>query len=139
MVYKKIITPFQKFVKTESLSGFLLFGATIIALIWVNSKLGNIYSEIWQYKVGISIQNFSIVKPLILWINDGLMAIFFFLIGLEIKRELLIGELNSIKKAAFPIFAAFGGMLIPVSLFLILNQKYSDCICPDCLSHYAEK
>ncbi len=73
--------------------------------------------------MGISTSGFELIKPLILWINDGLMAIFFFLIGLEIKRELLIGELNSVKKASFPLFAAIGGMLVPVLFFLILNKN----------------
>jgi len=120
---KKILSPIQKFVKTESLAGLLLFGATIIALIWANSSFSDSYQKIWQYKVGFSFQNFELNKPLILWINDGLMAIFFFLIGLELKRELLIGEINSIKKASFPIIAALGGIIIPIALYLILNQN----------------
>lgn len=122
---KKIqqLTPFQKFVKTESLAGMLLFSATIIALIWANSSYGASYESIWQYKIGISFQDFELKKPLILWINDGLMAIFFFLIGLELKRELIIGEINTLKKAAFPFIAALGGVLIPIGLYLFLNQN----------------
>ncbi len=123
MIDKILITPFQKFVKIESFSGILLFSATIIALIWANSPFGHIYESLWQYKIGISAQNFEITKPLILWINDGLMAVFFFLIGLELKRELLIGELDSVRKAAFPFFAAIGGMLFPVLLFIFLNKN----------------
>jgi NhaA family Na+:H+ antiporter len=98
MIKKVFLTPFQKFVKIESFSGILLMIATLIALIWANSPYGESYVSIWQYKVGFTTDAFELNKPLILWINDGLMAIFFFLIGLEIKRELLIGELNSIKK-----------------------------------------
>ena len=123
MIDKTLITPFQKFVKIESFSGILLFSATIIAVIWANSRFGYLYESLWQYKIGITIQDFELIKPLILWINDGLMAIFFLLIGLEIKRELLIGELNSLKKASFPIFAAIGGMLIPLTLYIILNRN----------------
>ncbi|MCD4710201.1 MAG: Na+/H+ antiporter NhaA [Bacteroidales bacterium] len=123
MVKKIFVTPFQKFVRIESLSGMLLFGATVLALILANSPLADRFQSLWQYKMGISTSGFELVKPLILWINDGLMAIFFFLIGLEIKRELLIGELNSVKKASFPLFAAIGGMLVPVLLFLILNKN----------------
>ena len=123
MVEKLIITPFQKFAKIESLSGILLFIATIIALIWANSPYQDLYKNLWQTKIGFSTEVFSLNKPLILWINDGLMAIFFFLIGLELKRELLIGELDTPKKAAFPIFAAIGGMLIPVMIFLFLNKN----------------
>ena len=123
MIKKIILTPFQKFVKIESFSGVLLMIATLIALIWANSQFGDSYQSLWQYKLGFTSPHFELNKPLILWVNDGLMAIFFFLIGLEIKREFLIGELNSIKKIAFPLFGALGGMLIPVLLFLILNQN----------------
>lgn len=114
---------FQKFIKVEGLSGILLFATTIIAMIWANSGYADTYKEFWGYKVGIDFSSFQLIKPLLLWVNDGLMAIFFFLIGLEIKRELLIGELNSIRKATFPLFAAIGGMLFPLGLFLLLNQN----------------
>lgn len=114
---------FQKFIKVERLSGVLLFGATIIALIWANSPFGHTYEMLWQYELGVNTEDFQLSKPLILWVNDGLMAIFFFLIGLEIKRELLMGELNSIKNAALPLFAAIGGMVIPITLFFILNRN----------------
>jgi NhaA family Na+:H+ antiporter len=117
----RIQTSIQKFIKIESFSGMLLFLATIIALVWANSPYGNIYHSIWQYKLGFSIGDFTLSKPLILWINDGLMAVFFFLIGLELKRELLIGEINSFKKASLPIIAALGGILIPIALYLVLN------------------
>ena len=123
MITKILLTPFQKFVKTESLAGILLFGATIIALIWANSPYGATYESLWQYEIGISFQDFELKKPLILWINDGLMAIFFFLIGLELKRELLIGEINTLKKASFPFIAALGGVIVPVILYLTLNQN----------------
>ncbi len=120
---KTIVSPFQRFVKTESLAGLLLFGATILALIWANSPYASAYQQIWEFPIGFSIGDFEIKKALILWINDGLMAIFFFLIGLELKRELLVGELNSFKKAAFPFLAALGGVVIPIVLYLILNQQ----------------
>jgi NhaA family Na+:H+ antiporter len=123
MIEKMLVTPFQKFVKIESFSGILLFGATIFALIWANSPLDYLYQNLWDYKLGFQTEHISLNKPLILWVNDGLMTIFFFLIGLEIKRELVIGELNSMKKAAFPFFAAIGGMLIPVGLFVLLNNN----------------
>ncbi len=123
MIQKKISSPFQKFVKIESLSGILLLIATIIAIVWANSAFGDSYQSLWQYKIGFTTESFELNKPLILWINDGLMAIFFFLIGLEIKREFLIGELNSIKKVSFPILGALGGMIIPVALFLLFNKS----------------
>jgi NhaA family Na+:H+ antiporter len=123
MIKKVLLTPFQKFVKIESFSGILLMFATLIALVWANSSFGDSYQSLWQFKIGFTTESFELNKPLILWINDGLMAIFFFLIGLEIKREFLIGELNSLKKMAFPLFGALGGMLVPVLLFLALNQN----------------
>ncbi len=123
MIKRIFLTPFQKFTKAESSAGILLFGATIIALIWANSPYGAFYESLWQYELGISFQEFELKKPLILWINDGLMAIFFFLIGLELKRELLIGEIDTIKKAAFPLVAALGGVLVPVGLYFVLNQN----------------
>ncbi len=123
MEKKTRATPFQKFVQIESFSGILLFGATALAMILANSPLAAQFQSIWDYQIGISATGFELVKPLILWINDGLMAIFFFLIGLEIKRELLLGELNTVRKATFPLFAAIGGMLVPVVFFLILNNN----------------
>lgn len=123
MIKKVLLTPFQKFVKIEGLSGILLFGATIFAMLWANSSFSESYDWLWNFKIGINSDSFSLEKPLILWINDGLMAIFFFLIGLEIKRELLIGELNSFKKAALPLFAAIGGVIFPMVLFILLNNS----------------
>ncbi|PHO01814.1 Na+/H+ antiporter NhaA, partial [Rhodobacteraceae bacterium 4F10] len=119
---KSIASPFKKFLKTESASGVLLLGATLLALIWANSPFRDSYSALWEYKIGFKSEHLELYKPLILWINDGLMAVFFFLIGLEIKREFLIGELNSTKKLAFPLFGAVGGMLFPVLFFILLNE-----------------
>jgi NhaA family Na+:H+ antiporter len=120
---KQPLSPFQKFIRIESLGGILLLVATIAALIWANSPLGDSYRSIWDYKIGLKSSDIDLVKPLRLWVNDGLMAIFFFLIGLEIKRELMIGELNSPKKAAFPFIAAIGGMAVPAAVFLLLNRN----------------
>ena len=120
---KKILTPFQKFVNIESFSGMLLFGATVIALFLANSPFNEQFQAIWNYRIGVGTSDFQLVKPLLHWINDLLMSVFFFLIGLEIKRELLIGELNSVKKATLPLFAAIGGMLFPVIIFLTLNNN----------------
>ena len=122
MIKKRIISPLQKFIKTESASGILLLAATLLALIWANSPFKDSYQALWEYKIGFKSEHFELYKPLILWINDGLMAVFFFLIGLEIKREFLIGELNTTKKLAFPLFGAVGGMLFPVLFFVILNE-----------------
>lgn len=123
MIQKNIISPLQKFVKIESFSGILLLFATVSALVWANSPFSESYHHLWEFKLGFKSEVFELVKPLHLWVNDGLMAIFFFLIGLEIKREFLIGELNSPKKIAFPLIGAIGGMVIPVAFFLMLNKN----------------
>ena len=120
---KLSLSPIQKFIKAESFSGSLLFFSALIALILSNIPSREFFVAIWDYEIGITSKNFKLVKPLILWINDGLMAIFFFLIGLEIKREIILGELNSYKKAVLPIFAALGGMLVPLILFLSINNN----------------
>lgn len=119
----QFLTPIQRFIRTESLSGILLFAAAIIAVVVSNLPLHDLYNTIIHYNIGIKTEHFELIKPLILWINDGLMAIFFFLIGLEIKREILIGELNSLKKASLPIFAAIGGMVIPMLMYMVINQN----------------
>jgi len=118
-----IVTTFQKFDRAQSLGGILLFGATIVALIFANSQLSDLYETMKTTVVGIDAGNFSLKKPLILWVNDGLMAIFFFMIGLEIKRELMIGELNTRSKAALPLFAALGGLIVPIVFYLVLNNN----------------
>lgn len=117
------MNPVQKFIKAESSSGVLLFASTILALVLANSPLREWYDALWQFEIGIKSDSFKLVKPLILWINDGLMAIFFFVIGLEVKRELVIGELNSLKKSSLPIFAAIGGMVVPMLLYMFLNEN----------------
>lgn len=123
MKYISIVSSVQRFIKIESLSSILLFLATIVALFWANSALSEHYQSLIDYKIGISTEDVRLNKPLLLWINDGLMAVFFFLLGLEIKRELLIGELNSLRKASLPVFAAIGGMIIPVLFFLLINTN----------------
>lgn len=123
MIKRKLLSPFQKFVNLQSSSGILLLATTIIALVWANSAFSESYLSFWNYEIGVVTDSFELKKPLILWVNDGLMAIFFFLIGLEIKREFLIGELNSTKKVMFPLFGAIGGIALPVILYIVLNQN----------------
>ena len=118
---ERITVPFQDFVKTESFSGILLIAFMLVALIWANSPLSGSYEALWKTPIAVSIGSFAIDKPLLLWINDGLMAIFFFVVGLEIKRELMVGELSTLRQAMFPIAAALGGMLVPAGIFLLVN------------------
>lgn len=122
---KKKIIPVENFINSSSFGGVLLLFMTIFALIWANSPWSAYYFEIWNhhFTIGFNETSFHLSKPFYLWINDGLMAIFFFYIGLEIKREILAGELTTIKKASLPIFAAVGGIAFPVLLFFILNDS----------------
>ncbi|HNT79504.1 MAG TPA: Na+/H+ antiporter NhaA [Bacteroidia bacterium] len=123
MIQKLYINSIQKFIRVESLSGLLLFAATIIAILWANSPWAESYKAILNFKIGFGSEEGNLIKPLILWINDGLMAIFFFLIGLEIKRELRVGELNSLQKASFPLVAAMAGMIFPALIYFALNSN----------------
>jgi Na+:H+ antiporter, NhaA family len=115
--------PFDSFLKLEIAGSIILLGATILALIFANSPLQGFYTHFWEQRLTIGVGEFIIDKDLIHWINDGLMAIFFFVIGLEIKREILVGELNNLKKASLPIFGAIGGMVVPVMLFFAIHQN----------------
>ena len=120
---KFINDPIKRFINLETSSSILLFIFSIVAILWANSSYGYLYQELWNHKftIGFADTKFHLDKPLILWINDGLMAIFFFVIGLEVKREILAGELTTLKKASLPIFAAIGGMVFPVAIFLFLT------------------
>ncbi|NTV84280.1 MAG: Na+/H+ antiporter NhaA [Bacteroidales bacterium] len=112
----------NKFIKEESFGGFLLILVTIIAVIWANSSMADAYHRIWhEIKLGLSFGDFAMKYSLQHWINDGLMAVFFFMVGLEIKREVIAGELSTIKKASLPIAAALGGMIFPALIYVIFN------------------
>jgi NhaA family Na+:H+ antiporter len=115
------VRSFQEFIRAEASSGVLLLLCTIVAMVWANSAWAETYNAFWQTKLTFAFGGFALSKPLLLWINDGLMAVFFFVVGLEIKRELLIGELASPKQAALPIAAALGGMIVPAIIYLAVN------------------
>ena len=118
---KYIIKPVNQFISKSTTGGIILFIAAIIAIFFANSPWATDYHSIWQHKIGISLENLELKMSLHHWINDGLMAIFFFVVGLELKRELSNGELASPKKAALPIIAAIGGMLFPALIYLFFN------------------
>lgn len=118
---EKIVSRIHAFMKLEASAGLILMGVALLAMLAANSALAPFYDSFLATNIRFGIGSFEISKPALLWINDGLMAIFFFLVGLEIKREVLIGELSSFDKAVLPVLAAIGGMAIPGLVFVGLN------------------
>ena len=116
-----LIRPFQQFFRLESASGILLLLTAVVALAWANSPLAASYFRVWESPITVDVGFLAISKPLLLWINDGLMAVFFFVVGLEIKREVLVGELASPKQAALSVAAALGGMAVPAAIYALVN------------------
>ncbi len=120
---KYVSAPFKWFFKLEAASGLILLIAAILALVISNSQFSNYYFSILNEYLFIGINNFGIKLSLIHWINDALMAIFFFFVTLEIKREFIQGELSNVKQALLPIIAAVGGMLIPALFYIFINLE----------------
>ncbi|RYD81775.1 MAG: Na+/H+ antiporter NhaA [Sphingobacteriales bacterium] len=118
---RRIIYPLQNFINLQVSSGIILLASLIIALIWANSPWAESYHHLWETKIGFTFGGHTLENSLHFWINDGLMTIFFFVVGLEIKREILIGELASPRKAALPIMAALGGMIAPGIIYTFFN------------------
>ncbi len=118
----RALKPLQDFLRLEAAGGLLLMAATAVALVAANSPLAGPYAALLDLPLEFRIGGFAIAKPLLLWINDGLMAVFFFLVGLELKRELIEGHLSSLRRASLPAFAALGGMLAPAALYAALNR-----------------
>ena len=117
----RIVARMQDFLRLESSAGLLLIAAAVLAMIASNTALAAGYDGLLSTMVAIQVGSYDITKPLLLWINDGLMAVFFFLVGLEIKREVLEGELSTMEKASLPIFAAIGGMAAPALIYAAFN------------------
>src|SRR5687767_12031871 len=113
---------FKSFFQSEKAGGFILIGCTVISLVISNSAVGETYIHFWHSPVDLSFLGLSLDYSLEHWVNDGLMTIFFLLVGLEIERELYIGELSSFKNALLPIIAAAGGMLFPALIHFIFNS-----------------
>jgi len=120
--FKKVATPFEHFLHAQTTTGLVLIFMTILALILANSPLSEVYAHFFHMKIDFNVGSWTLSHTLHHWINDGLMAIFFFVIGLEIKREILAGELSNIKVAMLPILAAIGGMLFPAIIYLSINN-----------------
>jgi NhaA family Na+:H+ antiporter len=117
-----IRSTFREFVHLEAAGGVVLLFCTILAFVWANSPFREGYFALWHTPIKIEFGQYVLEESLLHWINDALMAIFFFVVGLEIKREILAGELAEPRKAALPIAAAIGGMLVPAAIYVVLNS-----------------
>lgn len=117
----RVMRPFNRFLQNDLATGILLGAAIFAAMVWANSPFYQSYFDLWHTQIGVNIGSFNFNKSLHIWINDLLMAIFFFHVGLEIKRELVAGELSTWQKAVMPIGAAVGGMVLPAAIFFFFN------------------
>ena len=117
----RVLGLFQEFAHAQASSGIVLMLCVTVAIVWANSPFGSSYYDLWHLHFAVRIGDFVFDQPLEYWINDGLMAIFFFVVGLEIKREVIAGELASPRRAMLPIMAAVGGMVVPAAIFLWFN------------------
>lgn len=120
--FKKVATPFEHFLHAQTTTGIILMCMTVLALILANSPLTQDYADFFHTEVEFVVGSWYLEHTIHHWINDGLMAIFFFMIGLEIKREILVGELSNIKVAILPILAAIGGMVLPALIYTAINN-----------------
>jgi Na+:H+ antiporter, NhaA family len=118
---RRALSPVAEFLRDEAAGGIILVAAAVVALVWINAPFGDSYNELWETSLTIGGGDFSITEDLRHWINDGLMTIFFFVVGLEIKRELVRGELNDPQTAGLPVVAAIGGMVVPAAIYLAFN------------------
>ena len=120
--FKRVATPFEHFLHAQTTTGLVLLIMTLLALILANSPLKDMYAHFFHTLIVFNVGDWKLSHSLHHWINDGLMAIFFFMIGLEIKREILVGELSNIKVAILPILAAIGGMALPALIYTSMNS-----------------
>lgn len=118
---ERVLGPFGRFFSTNAASGLVLLACTAVALAWANSPWADTYGRFWEIPATVGIPGVGLTLSLHDWVNDGLMTVFFLLVGLEIKREILVGELSSRRSATLPVAAAFGGMIVPAALFTAVN------------------
>ncbi|GIU98956.1 MAG: Na(+)/H(+) antiporter NhaA [Actinomycetota bacterium] len=123
---RAIVRPLQAFLATEAASGVLLLAATVVALAWANSPWRGLYERVWHTELVIGLGRWRLAHDLHGWVTDGLMTLFFLVVGLEIKREILTGELRDPRAAAAPILAAVGGMIVPALLYLAVTDGGPD-------------
>jgi Na+:H+ antiporter, NhaA family len=120
LVTRALVMPIQQFIHIQGISSIFLLAAAIAALVWANSPWHESYHHVWEMELSLS----RLQLPVHGWINDALMAIFFFLVGMEIKHEIVHGELKDVRRAAFPVFGALGGMIVPALLFFAMNYRH---------------
>ncbi len=113
--------PLRDFVHQQASSGIVLLASAVVALVWANSPWSDTYYDFWHTEIALEVGAFHISNDLTHWINDGIMVIFFFVVGLEIKRELIVGVLSSVRQAALPMIAAVGGMVVPALIYTAFN------------------
>jgi NhaA family Na+:H+ antiporter len=121
--FSRVLSPFEEFIHRQTTSGLLLMGSAIIALFLANSIFAEAYLHFIHTPVNLSLGSWAIKMSLHHWVNDGLMALFFFVVGLELKREIMVGELSDLRQAALPIIAAVGGMVVPALIYLAFNPQ----------------
>jgi NhaA family Na+:H+ antiporter len=118
---ERVLAPFRQFARTQSSSGVVLLAAAVLAIVWANSPWAGAYHHLWEAPLGVTVGGGRWETTLHHFVNDGLMAVFFFVVGLEIKREILAGELSTLRSAALPMVAALGGMVVPAALYALVN------------------
>jgi Na+:H+ antiporter, NhaA family len=122
LVAERLLSPIQRFLHIEAASGILLLLATAVALAWANSPWSESYQHLWHTPFGLRLGDWAFERDLHFWVNDGLMTLFFFVVGLEIRREIYEGELSQLRRAALPLAAALGGMLVPAAVYIAFNH-----------------
>jgi NhaA family Na+:H+ antiporter len=118
---RRLLTPFEEFARSESAGGVTLIVAAFLAFLWANSPWAPGYFALQQTYFGFDLGGWGLEKPLLLWVNDGFMALFFFLVGLEIKREVFVGELSEPRDAVLAMVAALGGVVVPGAIYAAIN------------------
>lgn len=121
--FGRILSPFERFIKRTTAGGIILVVTVAVSLVLANTSVGRLVFAVWEQPVGIGIADLNLEMTLHQWVNDGLMTFFFLLVGLELKRELMVGELSSFRDAALPIVAAFGGMVVPALIYWFMNPE----------------
>ncbi len=121
--FDRLVTPFEEFIHKQTTSGIILMVGSMLALLLANSPLGKGYENIIHTSISFTVNGLSLERSLVHWINEGLMVFFFFVVGLEIKREIRVGELSAPRQATLPIIAAVGGMVFPALIYHMLNPS----------------